>query len=204
MFNSPPALPRLTSPCVIPLSALCFRLVLITPPPHHSGVWNWLRPDIQPRHEAILGPFSQHSTFCNLSCPQKLLSALSSWRGKFWVTSEEKSLEEGCKGLQELCVHHSYLLQSFFLSFANGEDADVVLLCWSTNLPETEISQQLSPEFPSCAMKTAFVVLSKTSSVIWLMAVKLRCSCSPRDELKMVKTEHFQSGLWSIRVTAAF
>lgn len=40
MFNSPPALLRLTSPCVIPLSALCFRLVLITATPHHARVWN--------------------------------------------------------------------------------------------------------------------------------------------------------------------
>lgn len=38
MFNSPPALPRLPSPCVIPLRTLCFRLVLITPPSQHSRV----------------------------------------------------------------------------------------------------------------------------------------------------------------------
>lgn len=62
MFNSPPALPRLTSPYVIPLSALCFRLVLITPP-HHCVVWNWLRPDIQPcmRPWSVPSPSIQHS-----------------------------------------------------------------------------------------------------------------------------------------------
>lgn len=48
MFNSPPAPLRLTSPYVIPLSALCFRLALIKPTPHHGEVWNWLRPEIQP------------------------------------------------------------------------------------------------------------------------------------------------------------
>lgn len=36
MFNSPPAPLRLTSPYVIPLSALCFRLALIKPTPHHT------------------------------------------------------------------------------------------------------------------------------------------------------------------------
>lgn len=47
VLNSPPAPFRLTSPRVIPLSALCFRLMLITPTPH-CAAWNRLRPDMQP------------------------------------------------------------------------------------------------------------------------------------------------------------
>lgn len=72
MFNSPPALPRLTSPCVIPLSALCFRLVLITPPPRHGRVWNWLRPWHPAPHEAP-PQLRQHSASCNLHALQTLL-----------------------------------------------------------------------------------------------------------------------------------
>lgn len=81
MFNSPPALPRLTSPCVIPLSALCFRLVLITPLPHHGGVWKWHRPDIQRHMRPSSVPSSSSIPSCppdfNLRCPYGMESFVS-------------------------------------------------------------------------------------------------------------------------------
>lgn len=68
MFNSPPALPRLTSLCVIPLNVPCFRLVLITPP-RRGGVLNWLRPDMQPSRRPFPSSFLRRSTACGPGCP---------------------------------------------------------------------------------------------------------------------------------------
>lgn len=72
MFNSPPVLPRLTSPCVIPLSALCFCLALITPPAQHTTRADSLTLAVSPSPSFSLSPHSNkiHPLgSCSSSCP---------------------------------------------------------------------------------------------------------------------------------------
>lgn len=91
MFDSPPALPRLTSPCVIPLSALCFCLALITPPLHHGGVMELTQARHPARHEAILSFFSQHSPVLWPQLPSRLQFA--------FCPHDMESCESSCEAL---------------------------------------------------------------------------------------------------------
>lgn len=83
MFNSPPAPLRLTSPYVIPLSALCFRLALIKPTPQRGLKLT------QAWHPALHETVS--CSFCNCSCPL-LCSVVRIWKTlhspiNFWLAT---------------------------------------------------------------------------------------------------------------------